>query len=135
MPIGADFTGLVSMSRKKAMHRLDVRGVKTNGLQEIAIFRILQLDQLDPLEKVDKVALSIERNATPDAQRPFEQAPIKRVVPKTRNFHPNKSYPRHLRAVHLFCKPAGRGAEVGEKHERNRLHLGILIFCARCDLW
>jgi hypothetical protein len=77
MPIGDDFTGLVSMSRKKAMHCLDVRRVKTNSLQEIAILRILQFDQLDPLEKVDKVTLSIGRNATPNAQRPFEQAPIK----------------------------------------------------------
>jgi hypothetical protein len=113
MPIGADFTGFVSMSRKKAMHCLDVRRVKTNGLQEIAIFRILQFDQLDPLERVYKVTLSIEGNATPNAQWPVEQAPIKRVVPKTRNFQPNERYPRHLRAVHRFCGPAGRRAEVG----------------------
>ena len=104
---------LAEMGRKKAAHCLDVRRVKTNGLQEIAIFRILQFDQFDPLEKVDKVTLSFERNATPNAQRAFEQAPIKRVVPKTRNFHTNERYPRHLRAVHRFSKPAGRRAEVG----------------------
>jgi hypothetical protein len=113
MPIEDDFTGLVSVTGKKAVHCLDVRGVKTNGLQEIAIFRILQFNQLDPLEKVDKVTLSFERNATPNAQRPLEQASVKRVVPKTRNFHTNERYPRHLRAVHRFSKAAGRRAEVG----------------------